>query len=164
MKKKLFYIFLLVLSLTGKAQNISHVISSAGGYDKNQSLSLDWVLGESFIETVTSNDQMLTQGFLQPLIVKKLPMNLLATVSFNSIVAPNPFLSQLNLKILTPVHQKLALMLYDSKGQVLITRSIHPDQIAETFDLSNYANGTYILQVKNGTGKILSSFMVNKIR
>ena len=137
------------------------VISAAGGSDKNNFISLDWVLGEAFIESSSTGNEMITSGFLQPLLVRK---NVETAADFKVTVAPNPFQSLLNVKILTPVHQKLLLLLADSKGNIIQTKTLAPDQLSETLVLQNYASGNYVLQVRDASGKLFTSFFVSKIR
>jgi len=42
------------------------VVSTTGGYYEGENLSLSWTVGESVIETFTTSEVILTQGFQQP--------------------------------------------------------------------------------------------------
>ena len=165
MRKNLLLLLCLLVSLLSRAQLVPTVISTAGGTDKNESIALDWVLGETFVETLVSDDRMVTQGFLQPLLViEKRSQNPLAALAFNVSIAPNPVQSLLNIKISTQVNSRLLLTLTDNNGKVLISRTVPPNQISESINLSNVSNGAYVLQIRNSAGSLLKTFLVNKLR
>ncbi len=164
MRKYYFLFSLIILSIAVKAQTTTSVLSVAGGSDKNESLSLDWVLGETFIETIATGDGMYTQGFLQPiLVVEKRVQNVLPHY-LKIVIAPNPVQSLLNVKILTPVNERLLLTLTDINGRILLSRSLSPKQTIETLNLSNIAHATYIMHIRNVNGSLVKSFLVNKIK
>ena len=87
MKKYTLYIFIgfLLNSLTINAQTLSpFVISSTGGSSSGNELS--WTVGETFTETFTSGNNILTQGFQQPelqLNMGSVPANLCASAQFS---------------------------------------------------------------------------------
>ena len=68
MKKTSFIpVLLMVIIKSVLSQSLSpKVISSCGGYSSDGNNSLSWTLGETFTRTLSSNDNMLTQGFQQP--------------------------------------------------------------------------------------------------
>ena len=55
------------------------VISAQGGFDKTESISLEWTLGENFVETVSLENNIFTQGFHQSYFNKA------STLDVNSI-------------------------------------------------------------------------------
>jgi hypothetical protein len=65
-----FYLTLSIffcLSMRLISQTLSPtVIASCGGYTSNGGVSLSWTAGESFTTTLTSANNLLTQGFQQP--------------------------------------------------------------------------------------------------
>ena len=86
MKKYILYIFMgfLLNSLTINAQTLNpFVISSTGGASSGNELS--WTVGETFTETFTGGNNILTQGFQQPelqLNMGSVPANLCAGAQF----------------------------------------------------------------------------------
>lgn len=72
------YIYLLIFSIMIaigtidelKAQSPSHqVIASAGGYQSSAIGSISFTIGETNIQTLTSANNILTQGFQQPFLI-----------------------------------------------------------------------------------------------
>ncbi len=65
--KKIFSLSVSILfalvALNGKSQQ---VISTSGGYFENENISMSWTVGEPVIETFTTGNITLTQGFQQP--------------------------------------------------------------------------------------------------
>ncbi|MDQ6813117.1 MAG: hypothetical protein M3040_05235, partial [Bacteroidota bacterium] len=59
-----FLVFLITISAQSSAQySDQSVISAAGDISKSANLILEWTLGELATETVSSKDNMYTQGF-----------------------------------------------------------------------------------------------------
>lgn len=86
MIKYCFYIFILLLTtIKLTAQTLSpFVISSTGGSSSGSELS--WTVGETFTETFTGGNNILTQGFQQPelqLNMGTVPTNLCASAQFS---------------------------------------------------------------------------------
>jgi len=70
-----------VLSIIVSGQSLSPVVLAASGeYDENAAASLSWTLGEVATETYTAGDNILTQGFQQPITItlSGIDLNLLA--------------------------------------------------------------------------------------
>ena len=70
MKKLLLIITLLVLTNFSFSQELSrHVVSSGGKHSSNGTYSISFTIGESIVETFTTTNHTLTQGFQQPRII-----------------------------------------------------------------------------------------------
>ena len=72
------------------------VIAPAGDISKSGKLYLQWTLGEPVIETISSRDHPLTQGFHQPYIQIKKPHAFVTNggEQIESTIIPNPYLLQ----------------------------------------------------------------------
>jgi hypothetical protein len=106
MKKIIFIVCILcILVTTGyqiSAQSLSpQVVASSGGYYTNTSGSLSFTVGETNIQTLSSPNHLLTQGFQQPLEINLLNVKaflegyyvgagMMNDVLYNQGVYPNP--------------------------------------------------------------------------
>src|SRR5687768_17317651 len=69
MKKILLTVLLFSGILFANAQSLSpKVIASSGGFYTSGGVTLSWTLGETFTTTLSSPNNILTQGFQQPYI------------------------------------------------------------------------------------------------
>ena len=67
MKKALFLLFILSWAVCIHAQSLSpSVLPASGGYFNAGGNSLSWTMGETFTTTLSSTNNILTQGFQQP--------------------------------------------------------------------------------------------------
>ena len=147
-------LFLLFFVHYGIAQE---VISSSGSSFENSDARLSWTLGEPVIETFTSDQSVLTQGFQQ----SKLTVTAINQISDNSIrikVYPNPVTSQLTIE--TGKNEKFNFSLIDLNGKVLIKKEVK--EFVETVDMQAFIPGSYFLTVFSNNGKQLQTFKVIK--
>jgi hypothetical protein len=105
----------LVFCLSAKSQQ---VLSTTGSHVQNNQGMLSWTLGEPFITTLTSDENMLTQGFHQGKLTVTAIMekNILP---FSITAYPNPAIEILHLKIEPETSARLQYLLYSLHGQLL---------------------------------------------
>jgi len=77
----------------------SEVIASGSDYFKTNTGSISWTLGELSIETYSSQNKILTQGFQQTFI-KNAVTGITETVDLGIEVYPNPAEDRLYLRVL----------------------------------------------------------------
>ncbi len=151
----------LTLPAMGFAQRLSpSVMATAGGQDKNEQLSLEWTLGESFVETVSLPNRIYTQGFHQPMLrVEDLPQ---LTSPYRVRIAPNPVAAILNVAIDAEEDTKFQLNLTDMTGRTFYTKSaaVQPDPIQ--VDMKALPAGVYLLQVATQEGQPVKTVKVVK--
>ena len=165
MKAITIYILLAFLCYNiAKAQQ--QVIATGGDYNSIPSGSLCWTLGESVIETYSSNGQILTQGFQQ--------VNLTVNDFFVSkelqteiSVFPNPASDYVSLKIgnLSEIKEsaKTEGILYeltDMNGKILKTEKLIIGN--QQIYLNNLAAGTYFLSIIGNSNLTLKTFKIVK--
>lgn len=80
------------------------------------------------------------------------------------VVAPNPVKNDLNVKIdLVKEAKNATIEIMDINGKLLSVRQLNNVKTSiEKFDVSNYANGTYILNYKSADGVRAVQFIVTK--
>jgi hypothetical protein len=160
MKKPIsLFLFFLIFPLCISAQEISQeVISSSGYYSEGSSGQLSWTLGDLAVETYSTEEVSLTQGFQQPFYevttafenlecnfliqVYPVPSSDFITVEFNEL--------QNNLKVI----------LYNLQGEIILIQQVESKTI--TLDLNNLSPSEYILKILNNENILLKSYKIVK--
>lgn len=150
------YLFLLLTAITGLAYS-QEILTSAGGNFETSGVFLSWTLGEPVIETFSSGNNNLTQGFQQTKLVIT-PVFILATAK-NIKVYPNPTIQFVFIEPgnFAPDNSIAELFTFDGK-QLNQTKITGP---RTKIDVSKYPNGTYFLKISNGE-TLLNSFKLIK--
>jgi hypothetical protein len=146
-RSKHFMIILFLMSCFSYAQNISRqVISAQGSFDSNEIMSLEWTLGDAFIETIVTKDHIFTQGFNQSFLeVTKKPME----DEFSIVVFPNPVNSLLNIKVQPSFGSEVNMVLHDINGRFIKQSKQQVKGLEMTMNVSNLQTGIYILRIFN---------------
>jgi hypothetical protein len=165
MRKILFLLTVLAISLSGNSQKLSpSVISSQGGFDKSEGFILEWTLGENFVETVSLHSQIYTQGFLQPVRKNILEKNQVQKPVFpyDITIYPNPVSSLLNVYVKAGQNPKLRIRMFDVTGKFIrpITFYLNSNHIA--FDVSYLPSGIYIMKITDPVGPTIETFRIVK--
>ena len=120
------------------------LISSSGESSNNTSYQLDWSIGESITSTYNVDNYLITQGFHQntysTLLVKDLAKDI------DLYVFPNPTSDILTIRNNTSTFFLGTISITDLQGNVIQQKTITTKE--EHLDLSNYADGGYLLLVK----------------
>lgn len=152
-------ISILLLALlfvrTIEAQNLSPtVVNSSGGVIQNSSHSLEWSLGELVVSTLSSPNNLLTEGFLQPN---------LAIVGTEDLfdesrlaVFPNPVSDWLNLQ--TDIPDIKTVQVHDVLGRLVLQSGFQP-----LLDVQQLERGTFVVSLYDKQNQFLHSFKINKI-
>ncbi len=144
--KTLKILSLLCIASTIQAQSIdTSVISNSGGVNSNTSYTLNFTIGEPFIETI-SNSQSIDQGFWSSIA----SINELSTEEFqpeNEVIKifPNPVSDFFTIRIPNIDHYTASL--YNLNGQEVLTQEINAAMINHQIDISSLAQGTYVLRI-----------------
>jgi len=137
------------------AQNLSPtVVNSSGGVISNSSNSLEWSLGELAVSTLTSTNNLLTQGFLQPtttIVGTEAPFDESRFSAF-----PNPVSDWLNLQ--TDIPEIETVQVHDISGRLVLQSTFQP-----SLDVHQLISGMYIVSLFNDQTQFLHSFKINKI-
>jgi len=161
----LLFFTALSLSLSAISQTSDPtIISSAGGSAITSTLIIDWTLGEYAVETVSSPNQMITQGFHQPLkIIAAVAPVPKTDVVYNISVAPNPVLSILNFSITSKTNVRVYVTISNIHGETLIQRGVSSASGSLQINMENLPSGTYILIARDGvTAQIIKTYKIIK--
>jgi len=154
MKKLLLTLSIVLISLLSFSQNsILEVVSPAGGYFENSSISVSWTLGETVIDTWVNEDAgiMVTSGFQQgDFTITGLPQNPMA--GFSVKMFPNPAKLETNLKVTLPSLANVNITVLDVTGRTVIQEQFNPSDLehTHTLNVSTLKPGIYLVRVHSG--------------
>jgi hypothetical protein len=153
--KLLTFSFLIHIGTLLQAQQL---VSTAGDYYQNNSGSLSFSLGELAIETFSSTNNILTQGFQQTNLVavsiKELP-----GLDYEISVYPNPVNDIVILKVPADKLAGKQYRLYDTEGKLLQIKLLEETETEISF--SSLTPATYFIKVGEGE-KELKTFKIVK--
>lgn len=139
-----------------KKETLSIQGSSHFVYANNKSYFIQESIGQaSVINTFSSNNYSLRQGFLQPISASIISSS--TNSQLNGIVFPNPFTTTINIKINEPVLDVLLVWMFDVSGKLLLHKEFSPNETI-SFNINNLANGQYFIHVK-----IRSQVLITKL-
>ncbi len=152
---------LLLLSKVIMAQSPDpYVIGTAGEVDKTEHISLEWTIGETFVNSYSDDGLMVTEGYHQPLIIERLIEE--PIVGFTINVFPNPVSSILNIFIASEVDEKVLIRIIDMDGRLIYSVEVNSHLFSDEFDMSSYGNGLYLLTAKSTSGNINETYKIFK--
>lgn len=140
------------------SQQISpQIISTSGSSFSSGSVQLDYTLGELVIATFTNTSSIYTQGFHQPEMI-------ITEVSTNEAIReikifPNPTESSVQVQ-LPNKNIEFIISIYSSDGKLLISSKTRESNEV-MLNISNFAQGTYLLKVAQNDS-VFSSFVIIK--
>lgn len=145
-------------------QKTPTVIASAGDISITGKLYLEWTLGETFVETISSKDQLITQGFHQPLISVKDVSTFGARQQeeLEVLIVPNPVQFMCRTVIKRESTTSLYLDLADIHGRKLYNTISNAKLDVIDLDFSSYSSGTYLLTVRDSKGGLFKTFKIIK--
>lgn len=138
------------------------VIGAAGGNAVRANLSLEWTLGEAFVESVIESDKWYTQGFHQPFLKVHPDRSNKPGSLYKIQVSPNPTPDRLTISIQTSLEESIWLRVVDVTGRTIIHQRVSPKTVQVELSLKNLSDGLYLLSIVNPTGYRIDSFKVIK--
>lgn len=163
--RSLFLSVFLLLTIIVRGQSLSpQVFASAGNYFDNGTFSLSWTLGEPIIETFTTVNIILTQGFQQPYLT---PVGIGTLSREDSYVKiyPNPTYNIVRVDLRYGKSGQLELQLINGLGQLIRSDQLNVEKNQQNnyyFDISDLAAGVYHLHLFDKDG-IVSTHKVQKL-
>jgi hypothetical protein len=167
MRKFLFFgAFIILLSTTLKAQNLSPVaISSGGGYYSAGGNSLSFTIAEmTMVQTFIQPSNMLTQGFQQP---EPLTTDIAESKTMHDevMVFPNPSNGQFNISYNALNSGDYHVQIFDLVGQIIYAQdysaAFGPNLI--TIDISRFDQGIYFLELRSTDSDGIRKSSIHKI-
>lgn len=168
MRKTTFFLLLgIILAMNALAQKDPTVINSSGGSSNYKTVTYDWSVGEmAAVATFTSPGLIITQGYLQPSVLKGNQIDQMATDRQKIIVYPDYGKQCCNLETSIGKPGKLNYLLVDLNGRTLMKKetNLKDPSSKESINLSDYPNGLYVLRVSftNKDETISQTFKIQK--
>ncbi len=142
----------------GSAQS---AIVATGGDTQSSSGSVSYTIGQIAVKTVANSNGSVSvaEGVQQPYEIQAVGVDNYPQIVLNAIVYPNPTenIAQLKLNGFELPVEGLRAHLFDGKGKLLQAFDVTSD--LTSFQIGQYATGTYYLEVKTGT-RVLKTFKV----
>jgi hypothetical protein len=135
---------LLILMLSPISVMSQQIVSSTGAHAVGTSAQLSWTLGETMIETLTSPNAILTQGFHQ----SKLTVTAVDPLEFPAIkisVYPNPVMDKLLIETGGIVKDKFLYSLTDTNGRLLKKGEIAASP--QSVEMGSISPGIYFMKI-----------------
>lgn len=163
------FLLIFIASNTFCQKLSPEVISSAGDVSKTASVSLEWTLGETIIESSKTANKHYTQGFHQAYLRVFSTNDENISSNYNMIVFPNPVEAILEVKILTenlPQDEigNIELFLFNIIGQQVLVQKTAEKSKNTLLDMTTLPSGTYFLKAQKEHGLVLKSFKIVKIK
>ena len=148
--KKLLFLLILFYPALMQAQSVSpQVVSTAGGYMSDASISLSYTIGELAVQTLTAGSLVITQGFQQPADLGTFREDILET-DWQVKTWPNPVANELHLKLGADYQQDILLEIIDISGRVHLTSKLETPSKSEPYkiEVSDLKEGLYLIKIR----------------
>lgn len=161
MKNHLMVFLLVCTSMSGLCQNLNQVvIASAGKSSQNQSVQLDWTIGEVFINTIISNKCIISQGFHQTNLI--LSSSREAKHPGLSVrIYPNPASEYIMINCWSLFNEYLLIELIDMNGRIKFFDKTNDGELK--IDIRGFDKGFYFLRLYDENRNIIGSYKIIKL-
>ncbi len=162
MRQTLLLFVLICLMLVGYGQSISSsVIATAGGSSEAGGINLSWTMGELAIETFTTTNLILTQGFQQGYYeITSIEDPLTKRIDLQ--IYPNPAIDIINILIENQDSKSIRIELYSIDGKLVTNEQWENTGSPYQFQLNRFSSNQYILKVIDLDNGISNSFKIIK--
>jgi hypothetical protein len=162
------YSIFILLSFLVVHCNAQSTVNASGGGGNIGSTSFDYSIGEmTLVSTETSSAIVITQGLLQPEARFATNTKNLAITQQQLKVYPNPSVAIVYLQATFQRSGVLQVSLTDLQGKALINKefALQTGKEKQQIDISSFANGAYLLNVKYTNKKInsINTYKIQKI-
>ena len=158
--KKIFTILFLSCLLVSNLFAQSAIVP-VGGDAQGNGGSVSYTVGQMAVESAANSNGSINvlEGVQQPYEIMTVGVDDYPQIALNAIVYPNPTenIAQLQLNGFEIPTDGLRATLYNSNGKQLQNVTVTED--LTTFQIGQYATGTYYLEVRDGK-RVLKTFKV----
>lgn len=141
----------------------SQTIKSDGVFATSGNLSnsyaqISWTIGDFQTQTYSTDNLVLTQGFLQ----SDLTVINITNVENNTLIEldvfPNPILDYLNIKYTVQKETAIVFHLYSLNGSLMYSKETKAKNYSETLNFNQFEGGTYILKAFSKDGSFIKTY------
>ena len=132
--------------------------------DRNESPKLDFNMKYTAFNTVANNGDQHSFGDVIAIDMPNLNNNAIATANAGVRVYPNLTQNKVNVEYQLENDANVNITVYDMLGKVIETKKFNQNAgiYNNTFDLSQYGNGYYLIEVDNGKHKVSEKVLLAK--
>ncbi len=157
--KTLAFIALFSFFASPSTVKAQEVVSPAGKHFSNETIQISWTLGEPVINTITGENELLTQGFHQSKLVVT-AISEIPELALDILAYPNPTTDYLNVSVKNAISENLRYTLYNTEGKVLTSKQISSD-ISE-ISMTEYASSIYFLKISEKNRELKTFKIIKK--
>lgn len=158
--KKMFPLFVL-FTMTAANAFAQSAIVPVGGDAQSNSGSVSYTVGQIAVQSAANINGSITvlEGVQQPYEIMTVGVDEYPQIALNAVVYPNPTenIAQLQLNGFEIPANGLRAILYDGNGKQLQSVTVTDD--LTTFQIGQYATGTYYLELRDGK-RVLKTFKI----
>ncbi|MFK5877894.1 MAG: T9SS type A sorting domain-containing protein [Flavobacteriaceae bacterium] len=157
--KKVFTIIALFIMVTGFSQIAIEKsnISSGGASTTNGTLSMIYSIGEIAVNETSSGNIHISEGFISSKI-----LNVLGVIDYSSLeniqIYPNPTIDFVNINF--GELGTYTISIFNNLGKEL--KTIKTNKAKQQVSFENYADGVYIILIKNSQNQLYKTFKLIK--
>lgn len=162
--KTLILIAMLFVKFSFSQSISNQVIGTTGSFSIASGISLSATSGETAIETFSSGNNILTQGFQQPnengVGIIELKEN-----NFSVKIFPNPTADFLIVQYHSDNGEEYSVSLYDLLGRklnLINNQFENGNEFSISFQLTQLPSACYFLTIENASGEIKKTFPIIK--
>ena len=162
MKYFVIKLSILAMLLTPRVHCLGQqVVATSGNHFSNQEMALSWTIGETFTSTHTTEDYALTEGFQQSgLTVTSIFKSPQLRHAFD--IYPNPVTQTLYV-VNEKIPDNCIVELFNNTGKKILAKTVHPQDVEQKFNFSEFKPGVYHLLIRQTNGGILQRSKIVKI-
>jgi len=149
--KGLFVAALLAFFFALSTVSAQQVVASGGNHHEACEISISWTLGETVIETFTTEENTLTQGFHQPQLTV-VAVDEIVKLGYMITAFPNPVQNYVTLSVEAENYENLTFRLYDFNGRLIEQNPIQGNLTNVSFEALNPA--VYFITILEENKKI----------
>lgn len=142
-------------------ENDLRVISPAGSTYEGTGILLEWTVGEVAVQTLENPNNILSQGFHQPVYntvsIQPIPKDI-GTLS----VLPNPFSAFFEITMTFENSEKGIMEVYDMYGKQIFKTPFEGTHVNENYNTSKWVPGTYLLVISLSNHSYTQTFQLVK--
>lgn len=157
MKNRVFLISILFMMTAGVfAQS---AIVPVGGDAQSNGGSVSYTVGQVVVQTSSNGTISVAEGVQQPYEIMTVGVDDYPQIVLNAVVYPNPTenIAQLQLNGFEIPVGGFRAIIYDGNGKMLQSLNVTDD--ITSFQIGQYATGTYYLELRDGK-RLLKTFKV----
>lgn len=159
----IFSTFLCAYNLPAQSTE-RQVLGSAGNTSGTSNMMVSFTIGETFVQTQTSSNILLTAGYQQASDTNTSSIKSL-NKNYSLVLFPNPTKGISNLELMTSSSTNIKIIVYSALGAQIsssLAQVLSNTKAGSQIDLTAQAKGVYYVHVLNETNASIQTFKLVK--